>query len=261
MRIVALSAMMSSLLCFAGPAYAQQDARLFFEGDMVRGDQEGAPGRSACSTTSSSIWRRWSGACASSTRPASRSMTRASRASSSNCPTVRSCRRDSARIRHRARPAHGSFLDGPLDHSDRLPERHVRLQGRRHRSGRQDAHLGAVQARHLAAAGARGRHRNQESDQGLPHALFSSRPARMLARARLRLARARCVRSSWPRFGAAAAAARPSSGPEVPLTEPAGGFVGRAQRHARARPGRHADHGDRARASPPSRSSSSSGAP
>ena len=44
MRIVALSAAVLSLLGFAGPGHAQQDTRLFFEGDMVRGDQEGAPG-------------------------------------------------------------------------------------------------------------------------------------------------------------------------------------------------------------------------
>jgi hypothetical protein len=44
MRIVALSAVMLSLLAFAGAGYAQQETRLFFEGDMVRGDQEGAPG-------------------------------------------------------------------------------------------------------------------------------------------------------------------------------------------------------------------------
>ena len=43
MRIVALSAVVLTLLGFAGPGHAQQDARLFFEGDMVRGDQEGAP--------------------------------------------------------------------------------------------------------------------------------------------------------------------------------------------------------------------------
>ena len=44
MRIVALSAVVLSLLGFAGAGHAQQDTRLFFEGDMVRGDQEGAPG-------------------------------------------------------------------------------------------------------------------------------------------------------------------------------------------------------------------------
>ena len=44
MRVVALSATVVSLLCLAGLGHAQQDTRLFFEGDMVRGDQEGAPG-------------------------------------------------------------------------------------------------------------------------------------------------------------------------------------------------------------------------
>jgi hypothetical protein len=44
MRIVALSAAVLSLLGLAGPGHAQQETRLFFEGDMVRGDQEGAPG-------------------------------------------------------------------------------------------------------------------------------------------------------------------------------------------------------------------------
>ena len=43
MRIAALAAALLALGC-AGLAHAQQGGRLFFEGDMVRGDQEGAPG-------------------------------------------------------------------------------------------------------------------------------------------------------------------------------------------------------------------------
>jgi len=44
MRILALSAVVLSVFASAGLAQAQQAGRLFFEGDMVRGDQEGAPG-------------------------------------------------------------------------------------------------------------------------------------------------------------------------------------------------------------------------
>src|SRR6185436_12032901 len=44
MRILALSAVVLSVFGSAGLAQAQQGGRLFFEGDMVRGDQEGAPG-------------------------------------------------------------------------------------------------------------------------------------------------------------------------------------------------------------------------
>ena len=44
MRIPALSAVALSILGLAGIAHAQQGGALFFEGDMVRGDQVGAPG-------------------------------------------------------------------------------------------------------------------------------------------------------------------------------------------------------------------------
>jgi len=44
MRLPALSAVALSILGFVGTAHAQQGGALFFEGDMVRGDQVGAPG-------------------------------------------------------------------------------------------------------------------------------------------------------------------------------------------------------------------------
>ena len=44
MRILTLSAVALCVLGFAPLAQAQEGGRLFFEGDMVRGDQEGAPG-------------------------------------------------------------------------------------------------------------------------------------------------------------------------------------------------------------------------
>jgi len=44
MRILTLSVLALSVLGFAHPAQAQEGGRLFFEGDMVRGDQQGAPG-------------------------------------------------------------------------------------------------------------------------------------------------------------------------------------------------------------------------
>ena len=48
-----------------------------------------------------------------------------------------------------------SDRDGRLEHSDELPERHVRVQGRRDGWGRHRAHVGAVQA--VAVAADRGR--------------------------------------------------------------------------------------------------------
>jgi hypothetical protein len=44
MRRLILCAAAFSLLGIAGGAQAQQSSKLFFEGDMVRGDQPGAPG-------------------------------------------------------------------------------------------------------------------------------------------------------------------------------------------------------------------------
>src|SRR3977135_1799776 len=44
MKILTLSLVALSILGFADLAPAQQGGRLFFEGDMVRGDQQGAPG-------------------------------------------------------------------------------------------------------------------------------------------------------------------------------------------------------------------------
>src|SRR5262249_57413320 len=44
MKILALSAVAVAMLGAAGLAQAQQGKKLFFEGDMVRGDQQGAPG-------------------------------------------------------------------------------------------------------------------------------------------------------------------------------------------------------------------------
>jgi hypothetical protein len=44
MRILTISAVALSVLGFAGAAQAQQGGKLFFEGDVVRGAQPGAPG-------------------------------------------------------------------------------------------------------------------------------------------------------------------------------------------------------------------------
>ena len=44
---LAVAALSLALLGFAHDTRAQAGGRLFFEGDMVRGDQEGAPDRSA----------------------------------------------------------------------------------------------------------------------------------------------------------------------------------------------------------------------
>ena len=44
MKLLAVSAVALSVLGFAGAAQAQQAGKLFFEGDIVRGDQAGAPG-------------------------------------------------------------------------------------------------------------------------------------------------------------------------------------------------------------------------
>ena len=107
------------------------------------------PVRSACSTASSSGWKRWSGASASSIRPATSLDEKGLKSLVVlTCPTARSCRAASARIR---RPisgtGHGSFLDGGLDRARQLSERHVRLQGCGDRPARPDPHLGAVQER------------------------------------------------------------------------------------------------------------------
>ena len=44
MKLLAATAVALSVLGFAGVAQAQQAGKLFFEGDIVRGEQDGAPG-------------------------------------------------------------------------------------------------------------------------------------------------------------------------------------------------------------------------
>ena len=142
MKILAASAVALSVLGFASAAQAQQPGKLFFEGDIVRGDQAGAPGpfcvlANQFKRLEKVVWRlrvldqagniaRRQGA----QEPRDRTARRAEDAT-----------RVSARIRRRrrGRPT-DHFWTCDLDHPGELSERHLRLQGRRRPTCNGQAH-------------------------------------------------------------------------------------------------------------------------
>ena len=201
----------------AQSAKAQEAKHFFFEGDMVRGAQQGAPGPFCVLTSQFKHKKKSPGASAYSIRTASQSMTRGLRASWSNYPTARRSRPISAVIRQsRRRPI---TFGPPMDHPGRLSHRHLRLQGRCDRYPRPDADLGAVQDCGLPAHHPRGRRRNQKVSKAMAMMLGSVR------RPLLIFACAVCV-VALPQ---AATAAHPAGafGPQVEQGEPSGGYVGR----------------------------------
>ena len=81
MKLLSASAVALSVLGFSGAAQAQQPGKLFFEGISFAATRPAHPARSACSPINFGVSRRWCGASASSTRPATILMARGSRAS------------------------------------------------------------------------------------------------------------------------------------------------------------------------------------
>src|SRR5262249_55603789 len=104
---------------------------------------------------------------------------------------------------------------------------HLRLQGHGNRSSGSDSYLGAVQAKHLAV-GCRRRQNRAETDEltyRQKDCLHGSPPClRAIARACV-CAGSADVRDSGS--GARGAAPAADLGPEVALTEPSGGYLGK----------------------------------
>ena len=163
MKLLAASAVALSVLGFSGAAQAQQPGKLFFEGDIVRGNQAGAPGpfcvlANQFRRLEKVVWR-----IRILDQAGKISTARDSRASSSNCPTGRRWTRASVRTAALARRGDRSFLDRNLDHPGELSVRHLRLQGDRDGHEWPGADVAAIRADAVAAHGGRRHDRDQEA--------------------------------------------------------------------------------------------------
>ena len=126
----ALSGIVLSLavVCgFASAAQAQQ-AKLFFEGDIVRGDQDGAPGpgcvlNSQFKHLEKVVWRLR--ILDASGKPLDDKGLKSLVVETGRRPEAAGAVRRPSAAAHR--PGRGSFLDGAMDHSDRISERVVLL--------------------------------------------------------------------------------------------------------------------------------------